>query len=97
MNDELSSLSSDVSDEEEMDTSSWTNSLMAFYEEPTKRTKNKRTYKLAKRFEVVSAQKIDGQWMLKQMRVERIDPATRKPADVPPVFLAQLRALAPLS
>jgi hypothetical protein len=22
--------------------------------------------------------KIDGQWMLKQMRVERIDPATRK-------------------
>ena len=34
--------------------------------------------KLAKRFEVVSAQKIDGQWMHKQMRVERIDPATRK-------------------
>jgi negative regulator of sigma E activity len=34
--------------------------------------------RLAKRFEVVSAQKIDGQWMLKQMRVERIDPATRK-------------------
>jgi len=34
--------------------------------------------KLAKRFEVVSAQKIDDQWMLKQMRVERIDPATRK-------------------
>jgi hypothetical protein len=34
--------------------------------------------KLAKRFEVVSAQKIDGQWMLKQMRVERIDPTTRK-------------------
>jgi hypothetical protein len=31
-----------------------------------------------KRFEVVSAQKIDGQWMLKQMRVERIDPETRK-------------------
>jgi hypothetical protein len=37
-----------------------------------------KTGKLAKRFEVVSAQKIDGQWMLKQMRVERIDPATRK-------------------
>jgi hypothetical protein len=34
--------------------------------------------KLVKRFEVVSAQKIDGQWMLKQMRVERIDPTTRK-------------------
>jgi negative regulator of sigma E activity len=33
---------------------------------------------LAKRFEVVSAQKIDGQWMLKQMRVERIDPTTHK-------------------
>ena len=33
---------------------------------------------LAKRFEVVSAQKIDGQWMLKQMRVERIDPDSRK-------------------
>lgn len=48
LNDEVSSLSSDVSDEEEMDTSSWTNSLMSFYEEPTKRTKNKRTYKLAK-------------------------------------------------
>lgn len=37
-----------------------------------------KTGKLAKRFEVVSAQKIDGQWMLKQMRVERIDPDTRK-------------------
>jgi hypothetical protein len=36
------------------------------------------TGRLVKRFEVVSAQKIDGQWMLKQMRVERIDPATRK-------------------
>ena len=26
----------------------------------------------------VSAQKIDGQWMLKQMRVETLDPQTRK-------------------
>lgn len=34
--------------------------------------------KPAKRFEVISAQKIDGQWMLKQMRVERLDPETRK-------------------
>lgn len=34
--------------------------------------------KLIKRFEVVSAQKLDGQWMLRQMRVERIDPTTRK-------------------
>lgn len=34
--------------------------------------------KLIKRFEVVSAQKLDGQWMLRQMRVERIDPNTRK-------------------
>jgi hypothetical protein len=37
-----------------------------------------RNGKPAKRFEVVSAQKIDGQWMLKQMRVERLDPETRK-------------------
>jgi hypothetical protein len=36
------------------------------------------TGRLVKRFEVVSAQKIDDQWMLKQMRVERIDPETRK-------------------
>jgi len=36
------------------------------------------TGRIVKRFEVVSAQKIDGQWMLKQMRVERIDPETRK-------------------
>lgn len=31
-----------------------------------------------RRFEVVSARKIDGQWMLKQMRIERVDPDTRK-------------------
>lgn len=34
--------------------------------------------RLLRRFEVVSAQKIDGQWMLKQMRVEMLDPATKK-------------------
>jgi hypothetical protein len=34
--------------------------------------------RLVKRFEVISAQKIDDQWMLKQMRVERIAPETRK-------------------
>jgi hypothetical protein len=34
--------------------------------------------KLLRRFEVISAQKIDGQWMLKQMRVETLDPETRK-------------------
>jgi len=34
--------------------------------------------RLVKRFEVISAQKIDDQWMLKQMRVERIDPDSRK-------------------
>lgn len=34
--------------------------------------------KLIRRFEVISAQKIDGQWMLKQMRVETLDPATKK-------------------
>ncbi len=37
--------------------------------------------KLVKRFEVKSAQKIDGQWMLKEMRVEAINPETRKPVE----------------
>ena len=32
--------------------------------------------KLAKRFEVVSAQKIEGRWFLKQMRVEELQPGT---------------------
>ncbi len=31
---------------------------------------------LVKRFEVVSAQKIDGRWFLKQMRIEQIQPGT---------------------
>jgi Outer membrane lipoprotein-sorting protein len=31
---------------------------------------------LAKRFEVVSAQKIEGRWFLKQMRVEEVQPGT---------------------
>jgi hypothetical protein len=34
--------------------------------------------KLIKRFEVVSAQKIEERWYLKQMRVEKIDPASNK-------------------
>lgn len=34
--------------------------------------------RLAKRFEVVSAQKIDGRWFLKQMRIEEIQPANGK-------------------
>ena len=34
--------------------------------------------KLAKKFEVVSAQKIEGRWFLKQMRIEEIDPGTGK-------------------
>jgi hypothetical protein len=34
--------------------------------------------KLAKRFEVVSTQKIDNRWFLKQMRVEEIQPGTNK-------------------
>ena len=34
--------------------------------------------KLAKRFEVVSAQKIDNRWFLKQMRVEEMQPGTNK-------------------
>ena len=34
--------------------------------------------KLAKKFEVVSAQKIEGRWFLKQMRIEEIDQGTGK-------------------
>ena len=34
--------------------------------------------KLAKRFEVVSAQKIEGRWFLKQMRIEELAPGTGK-------------------
>ena len=34
--------------------------------------------KLAKRFEVVSAQKIEGRWFLKQMRIEELQPGTGK-------------------
>jgi hypothetical protein len=34
--------------------------------------------KLAKRFTVVSGQKIEGRWFLKQMRIEEFDPATGK-------------------
>jgi hypothetical protein len=33
---------------------------------------------LAKKFEVVSAQKIDGRWFLKQMRIEEMQPGTTK-------------------
>ncbi|MFA7345584.1 MAG: outer membrane lipoprotein-sorting protein [Terrimicrobiaceae bacterium] len=34
--------------------------------------------RLSKKFTVVSGQQIDGRWMLKQMRVERMDPETGK-------------------
>lgn len=34
--------------------------------------------RLEKRFEVVSAQKIDGRWFLKQMRIEELQPGTNK-------------------
>jgi len=34
--------------------------------------------RLAKRFEVVSAQKIEGRWFLKQMRIEEVQPGTGK-------------------
>jgi len=34
--------------------------------------------KLVKRFEVISAQKIEDRWFLKQMRIEEFDPATGK-------------------
>ena len=33
---------------------------------------------LKKRFEVVSAQKIEGRWFLKQMRIEEMEPGTSK-------------------
>ena len=33
---------------------------------------------LAKRFEVISAQKIDNRWFLKQMRIEALDPGANK-------------------
>ena len=33
---------------------------------------------LSKRFEVVSAQKIDNRWFLKQMRIEELEPGTNK-------------------
>lgn len=34
--------------------------------------------RLLKRFEVVSAQKIENRWFLKQMRIEELDPSTKK-------------------
>jgi hypothetical protein len=34
--------------------------------------------RLAKRFEVISAQKIEGRWFLKQMRIEELQPSTGK-------------------
>ncbi len=34
--------------------------------------------KQVRRFEVISAQKIEGRWFLKQMRIEQFDPATGK-------------------
>lgn len=34
--------------------------------------------RLTKRFEVVSAQKIEGRWFLKQMRIEELQPGTSK-------------------
>jgi len=35
---------------------------------------------IAKRFEVISGQKIGDQWMLKTMRVEEFEPGTRRVA-----------------
>ena len=34
--------------------------------------------RLVKRFEVISAQKIEGRWFLKQMRIEQMQPGTNK-------------------
>lgn len=39
-----------------------------------------RSGRLSKKFSVVTVQQIDGQWMLKQMSVERMDPQTKKVA-----------------
>ncbi len=36
--------------------------------------------RVIKRFEVVSGQKVEGKWYLKQMRIERVDPGTGKVA-----------------
>jgi len=36
--------------------------------------------KLSKRFTVISGQKIEGRWFLKQMRIQEFDPATGKPS-----------------
>ena len=33
--------------------------------------------RIVKRFEVVSAQKIEGRWFLKQMRIEELQPGTK--------------------
>lgn len=38
--------------------------------------------KPVKHFKVLSVQKIDGQWMLKQMRVESLNPETGKPVEM---------------
>ena len=37
-----------------------------------------REHQLMKRFEIVSAQQIDGLWMLQEMRIESFDPETKK-------------------
>jgi hypothetical protein len=37
--------------------------------------------RLTKRFEVVGVQRIQGQWFLRTMRIENLDPATRKVLD----------------
>ena len=34
--------------------------------------------RLIRRFEVVDVQRIDGQWMLKSMRIETVNPETKK-------------------
>jgi hypothetical protein len=37
-----------------------------------------RNAKLLKRFEVVSGQKIEGRWFLKELRIEELNPGTGK-------------------
>lgn len=43
--------------------------------------------RIARRFKVISPQKIDGAWMLKQMRIEAMEPTRTGPADRAPTYL----------
>jgi len=42
---------------------------------------------IARRFKVISPQRIDGVWLLKQMRIEAMEPTGAKPSDRVPTYL----------